>query len=212
MIKIVEFDKKSFLLLEILQDHFSTKNLDTLHNGLNYKLFTMKEDQSSSIHKKFYEIYNTNTFLNEYKKLLKEFIKPLYNEAIVYQQKPTFRIHMPNNVAVGEYHKDRDYSHCTKELNYWLPFTKAFGTNTIWIESEEDKGDYKPYELEYGQILVFDGANLSHGNKTNTTNVSRVNIDFRVMPISLYNETEQSLKSSTHLKLPMTIGNYYEKI
>lgn len=212
MIKIINFDKTTFKLLETVQDHFKQNDLEQLHKDVIHTLYSKSQDQSSTIHKKFYEIYEKEEFLKEYDKLIKDFIRPLYTEQIVYQKKPTFRIHMPGNVAVGEFHKDKDYSHSSNELNYWLPFTKAFDTNTVWIESEENKKDFKPYELEYGQILVFQGAILEHGNKPNQTDVSRVSIDFRVMPFSLYDEKEQLAKKSTHLSIPMTIDNYYKLI
>ena len=86
--------------------------------------------------------------LDLYDKFILNVIRPLYGEDIVYQKIPTFRLHFPGNIAVGEYHKDKWYRDkkwheevC--ELNFYLPFTKAYGTNTIWVESEEDEGDFQ---------------------------------------------------------------------
>jgi hypothetical protein len=59
----------------------------------------------------------------------------------------------PGNIAVGEYHKDKWYRDAkwhseVSELNYYLPFTNTYGTNTIWVESEEDKGDFTPIDCK----------------------------------------------------------------
>lgn len=52
----------------------------------------------------------------KYLKFIKDFIRPLFNnETLVYQKVPTFRVHLDNNVSVGEVHKDSDYGHAKNE-------------------------------------------------------------------------------------------------
>lgn len=191
----------------LIKSHFEQDDLSQLHNGHNYAVFDRISDQSSAIHKKFYQIYEKDdSFLSLYRTFVKEQIQPRFNEALVYQARPTFRIHMPGNLAVGEFHKDSDYNHQRSEVTHWMPFTPAFDTNTIWIESEEDKGDYEPHNVNNGEILIFPASILRHGNKVNETNVSRVSIDFRIIPYSKYTETEAG---SSHLKLKFKVGGYY---
>jgi len=61
---------------------------------------------------------------------------------IIYQQIPTFRVQLANgNLAVGEWHKDKAYNHGVSELNFWMPFVNTNELNSIWMESQEDKGD-----------------------------------------------------------------------
>ena len=43
--------------------------------------------------------------------------------------------------------------------------TRSENTNTVWVESEPNKKDFKPMEAEYGEYVVWDGANCKHGNK-----------------------------------------------
>ena len=99
-------------------------------------------------------------------------LKPLFGEKIVFQKIPTFRVQLVGNLGVFEFHKDKDYNHGEDEVNFFLPITDAYSNNTIWTESEEDKGDYKPMDVNYGEIVMWDGANLSHGNKINNTSNS----------------------------------------
>ena len=75
------------------------------------------------------------------------------------------------------FHRDRDYAHNVNEVNFWLPVTRAFDTNTIWIESEEGKEDFQPLECGVGESWMFNGCHLKHGNKINTTEQTRVSFD-----------------------------------
>ncbi len=83
------------------------------------------------------------------------------------------------------------------------------GTNTIWVESEEDKGDYKAIDVEYGECVQWNGANLTHGNKQNLTNTTRVSVDFRIIPFSKY---KPSNHGSINTKTKFEIGGYYDKV
>ena len=46
-----------------------------------------------------------------------------------------------------------------------------------------------------------------HGNKQNTTQNTRVSVDFRVIPLSKYNEEDGS---AIYTKMKFQIGDYYE--
>ena len=81
----------------------------------------------------------------------------------------------------------------------WVPITKSFNTNTIWIESEFDKNDYSPINADYGQFIMFD--RLKHGNKLNIEDKTRISFDFRIKPKSLYNDGTQVKKLLLKLKL-----------
>ena len=148
-----------------------------------------------------------------YQKFIREVIRPMYDEEIVYQKIPTFRLHFPGNIAVGEYHKDKWYRDSewheeVCEMNFYLPFTNAYGSNTIWVESKEDKGDYKAMDVNYGECVQWDGVNLTHGNKENISNSTRISVDFRVIPFSKY---KPSNHGSINTKTKFEIGGYYEK-
>ena len=40
--------------------------------------------------------------------------------------------------------------------------------------------------VEYGECIQWNGSNLTHGNKQNKTNTTRISVDFRLMPYSKY--------------------------
>ena len=163
-------------------------------------------------HKCFYDKIRTdNRFEHEYMSFLSQYIKPRFNEKIVYQKIPTLRVHLPGNISVGEFHKDKHYrdekwANQVRELNYFLPLTKAYGTNTIWAETEEDLGDYREIRADYGECVEWCATKLTHGNKQNITRNTRVSFDFRVIQKSRYVESEHL---TINTKIPFGIGGYY---
>ena len=155
-----------------------------------------------SIAKKFPSKSLANT------KFLKDVILPHFNEDLLYQKIPTFRIQIPNNISVAEFHNDKSYSHSPHEVNIFLPITEAKETYTIWSESQENLGDYSPMNAEYGEYYIWDGANLKHGNKINESDISRFSVDFRVLPYSKYDENNMQETITTKIKLKL--GSYFD--
>lgn len=215
--KIIDYNTEQFDFKSHIQTALNTHTLSYIHSSTDFRYntkFERKNDQSTHYHQKFYEYARTIEFKTIYTKFIFEVIKPLFNETIVYQTIPTFRLHFPGNIAVGEYHRDRDYRDLSwaervREMNFFLPFTNAYATNTIWVESEEGKEDFSPLEVKYGQIAMWDGSNLLHGNKTNKETTTRVSVDFRVIPMSRYESSENgSINTQTKFKL----GQYYSSI
>jgi ectoine hydroxylase-related dioxygenase (phytanoyl-CoA dioxygenase family) len=94
-------------------------------------------------------------------------------------------------------------------MNFFLPFVDTNKYNTIWAESKQDKGDYSPFLLKYGEVKRWNGANLMHGNVVNTSGESRVSVDFRVLPIS---QLDDKKRTTLTQKIPFEIGGYWEKI
>ena len=137
---------------KVLIEWFKTNELSKLHLIKDYEHFKRENDQSTIWHKTYYEkIRSDESFDDIYVKFLTDVIKPRYGEQIVYQKIPTFRVNLPVNIAVGEFHKDKYYrdvkwAEKVRETNYYLPLTKAYGTNTIWAETEEAKGDYRSFD------------------------------------------------------------------
>ena len=165
----IYYNTTEFPFKEIILSILEIGSLEDLHLYEKYELLDRPKDQSTVWHKKYYSQFK-NKFEDTYVKFIDYIKNSLEYKEIIYQKIPTFRVHLANgNVAVGEWHKDKTYNHGTSEVNFWLPFTNTNEQNTIWMESEEDKADYRPYKVEYGEVLIFNGANLYHGNKKNNT-------------------------------------------
>lgn len=212
--KIYSFEKKIFNFKSHIEKLFNLDALEKMHENYEFddKIKKICKDSHSSPHKIFYEKLNKGwpELSNLYKKYVKEFVLKILNkERIFYQTFPNFRISFPENVAVSTWHKDTDNQnlHPNGEINFFLPITKALDTNTLWVESKPDKKDFKPINLDYGEVFMFSGGDLMHGNKINKTGFTRVSFDFRVLPIEKFNPNHP-YKTRTK-NLAFKPGEYY---
>jgi len=212
--KYFKYDTEKYKFKEHLSNMLGRADLENLHDSVNYsELFDMKTEQSTIYHKEFYRQVRGSKFLDTYNKFIEYVAKPHFDgDKIVFQKIPTFRTQFLNNISVGKWHRDRDYSHSVDERNFYLSITDSVDTNAVWAESEEGKKDYKPLNTEYGEYIIWDGANCEHGNKENKENFTRVSFDFRCMSYSDYEEHERAGKKSVHAKVKMVLGEYYEVV
>ena len=221
--KKITYDTSTFNFASILCDWFQCESLTSLHkligsNGIpSYKKFVRETDQSSIWHKIFYKNFKAEG--NEFEELYMAFISLLKetvfnNQCIFYQVIPTFRVQLVGNVSVGEWHKDKsyreaDWAHKIKEKNVYLPCVDTNSLNTIWSESVENKGDFAPMLVNYGEAMVWDGLNLLHGNKDNTSQEDRVSVDFRV---GLCDNFVPLPRQTVNKQTTFELGGYYNKL
>jgi len=125
---------------------------------------------------------------NRFNKMLRHYVRmvaaPLLGvgpDDVIYQRNPTLRISQPSDIAMGHIHTDYDYHHQPSEVNFWIPVTKVFGANTLFVESTPGAGDYAPCEMDWGYALRFWGNQVRHHTVANMTDASRVSIDFRAV-------------------------------
>lgn len=211
--KKYSYDTEQYNFTSIVEKIFEISPLDQIHTILQKNLdipTDPSQDQQTVFHKIFYKTYedNESSFLKTYKKFIKHIIYSHFpNEKIIFQTKPTFRVQIPNNIAVAQWHKDKAYNHSSKEINIYLPLTRTFDTNTVWAETEEDRGDYRPMDAEIGEYYIWNGANLLHGNKKNDTGVSRVSVDFRI----IFDDNFSYDGTTVTTKVPMKLGHYWTR-
>jgi hypothetical protein len=162
-------------------------------------------DQDTAVHRRFYDGF-AGCLAGIYAAFLREQIAPLWDEPLVVQRVPTFRVAMPESTAVSEYHTDGDYRHQQGTVNFWVPLTAARDTSAIWLESAPGRGDFAPANLRPGQMLRFDGVNLRHGNEKNSTGQTRVSFDFRVIPASGFRDSGALTVTAG---VPLSLGAYF---
>lgn len=224
--ELFTYNIEDFPLKEIVTKWFG-KELHLLHKEKKYDVFERKTDQQTKWHKIFYDNVRSS---EEWKQVYKSFVSYVIKEVrykgqeIVYQKIPTFRIQFPNNIGVGEWHKDMDYREdgWMPELNYFVPLTDAVGTSTVWVEGKRyivrtnfpgenvsETPDTPAFSLDsyYGDCWEWDGLNRVHGNVENQTGKTRVSFDFRV---HLMSEHQDKRVNSINTNTPFTIGGYYE--
>jgi hypothetical protein len=214
--KIFEYDKEKFKFVELIQDLFDCENLQFLHQKLDLNLEKFERpgvDSDTEIHKVFYDKLKSGwpEFENLYKKFIRnEAVKrtDITSEQLVFQRWPSFRIHLPNNVAVGGWHSDKEYNHPAGEVNFIVALTPMFESNTVITESAPKKRDFHQIEMNPGQYFRFNGNECTHGNLPNKTGLTRVSFDFRIMNFLDYKSDYELTSLSANKKF--LIGAYYD--
>jgi hypothetical protein len=175
-------------------------------------LKTARMDQNTPYHKSVYDnfYYGDDVLKIIYNRFIEEQIRPIFDyEPIVVQKVPGFRVQLPNGVAVQDPHRDRDFHHHTKEINFYLPLTDAYNTATIWAESEDGKGDYSPIEGMNGDFFMWDGASCRHFNKPNDEGYTRVSFDFRVIRLVDFDKGFYDKAVSVAAGVKFQLGSYW---
>jgi len=203
---------------ELVAEVFEVDDLSQLHklrdDLLPDEVLNLYTESSTKFHDTFYTKLNDNwiEFYELYDNFIHTEIVKVVNEPFHYQKWPSFRVHIPSDQAIHTWHCDGDplHKHPPGEINFFLPLTKCYGTNTMWVESEPWKLDFKPIELDYGEYHMFNGNQCLHGNKPNKTNSTRVSFDFRIIPVSKYDPTWNVDSPTSHTKF--VIGEYYKEL
>ena len=129
---------------------------------------------------------------------------------LIYQRSPMLRFHIawpltPNEELTHDntippmggrnpgtlagLHTDAEYGHPPGEVNFFLPVTaNTFGTNSLFVEGDAQRGDFEPMELSYGEMMLWNGNSCRHCSPRNISNQTRISFDFRVIPGSQWIE------------------------
>lgn len=159
--------------------------------------------EKTAFHTQLYAI--GEPFLSLYRAFVRELLGK-DGGLCLYQAIPSFRVHLPGNVATGNFHKDADFGHSEASLNFLVPLTPMRDTASVWLETEPGAADFAPVDMGVGSYLRFHGACLTHGSYPNLTGKTRVSFDFRVLPKATYkDEGKRSAQTGT----PLTLGSYY---
>jgi hypothetical protein len=221
MNKKYTYNTDKYRFRELVSELFQVDELEKIHEDKSdwvrdeYKTLNIYNENSTDFHDAFYKRLNDNwtELYDAYDDLIHNEIAPNFDEKFHYQYLPSFRIHLPyNNQAVHTWHSDSDqlHKHPKGEINIWLPLTKCYGTNTMWIESEPFKLDFEPLEGGYGDYWICNANVCMHGNKPNVTNITRISFDFRIIPLSKYNPNFK-VSSNTSIK-KFIVGGYYKEL
>lgn len=211
--KIHNYEADKFGLYEEIKKVFLTDlELSNLHEEYKFDHFNMSNNSDTILHDRFYQsLRSGQNILKVYNQIIEQVVYPIIGQDFVFQKMPTLRVHLVDNWATPEFHVDTQegYNHPHGEENFILPLTDCYDTNAVWVESSPMKGDYAPVEMKYGNLFQFSGGKLRHGNKINNTKTTRVSIDFRVLPMSKYDENYPKTSATTGRSF--TVGSYYTK-
>ena len=180
-----------------------------------------RNQKTSPFHKAFKTIVHqsgsathrslTQRFQHQLKHFVRTVVAPLLSvgpDDVLYQEKPNFRISHPSDVPMGRIHNDYlSNNHQPAEINFWIPFVRVFRENTLWIESAPGVGDFAPVEMEYGEAVQFWGNQVRHHTVANTSECTRVSIDFRAIARHRFNP---NFMDSRGILLQRQVGEFYK--
>jgi hypothetical protein len=208
--------------------------LDKIHNLLITDKLSEKEkefhneikkigvdDRNSVFIQKFHTYVDKFPEFNEaYFSFLKTNIVPLFSneEKLVVQKTPNLRISFPNLTAIGKrdtdvdnvigFHSDSDFGHHETEINFVIPITKMFDTNSFYYEpcinSSVSYEDYCNLKLDTDEMVMAYFNKLKHYNKINHTGSTRISFDIRIIPYSKYMENIKYFEGTK-----FELGKYY---
>jgi len=179
---------------------------------------TFENDTATDYHKRYYKSPYYNEIIVIYNQFIREVVMPLFKEkTLIVQKEPSFRIHLPDNTALGKkveqgddqrigLHSDSLYNHPEEEINFMVSITGQEGTNSCYIESQPGNDDFHPVKIEKGEFVSFYGNKCRHYNMLNKTGKTRISFDFRVIPASIFKNTEAE---AIHSKRKFIVGEYY---
>jgi len=217
---VYKIDETKHKFLEYFKKLYQYENLQKIYLISNSVINNENiSDVETDLHKIFYHDIKTNTtFKQLYCDLIQAIFSNLFpeEEVFIYQSFPSIRIQYFNNVVIPP-HYDSDHlgNHPEGEKNFILPITKMYGTNRMYIESEPGKKDFKGIDLNYGDLLFFNGNKCTHYNEQNIENDIRISLDFRVILLKDYNKYMTNNITYTNprdnrIPVMMTVGGYYQ--
>ena len=228
--KIFTYNIESHPFINFFKKLYNENNLNMLHlQSKDYIYYQNKlelgglNEIDTDLHIKFYNNIKEN---DTFKKLYCRFIKDIYNEFfpnekyMIFQSFPSVRFQFQKSVTIPP-HKDSDHlsNHPIGEKNFLIPITEMKNTNSIYIESEPDKKDFKSIHLQEGELFYFNGNMCTHYNKSNIEDKLRISLDFRIMLYDDYIEyvNNSDLKKTNPRDMQrnreptlMLIGKYYQ--
>ena len=213
--KVFDYSVQTYPFVRLISDLFEIEDLSEIHSLLlKQENFFEKpgSDSATILHTRFYDRMRSGW--SEFESVYRDFVFNVasnhvaHNGEFVFQKWPSFRVHLPNNVAVGGWHTDGDYNHPKGEVNFILPVTRMYESNSVIVESLPGKKDFHQIEMSPGQFLRFNGNSCLHGNLPNRTGKSRVSFDLRILDYKLYDESHNLMSLSSNKKF--VIGDYYE--
>jgi hypothetical protein len=210
-----KFDTKKYNFRDIIEDYLGTIKLEDIYNP-KLKFENASDCLNTEYHNLYaYKVNTDPKLIILYRKFIKEYVSKIFDFEILFERRPLIRIHQKNNISTFDYHIDSNYltpngvyDIYKHEINFWMPLTKAYETNSLWIESCHNKKDYSPINACYGELVKFDGANLYHGTEINKTGQTRVSLDFRVISKKIFKENQKVLSDKTK----NILCNYYDEI
>jgi hypothetical protein len=220
---IAKYNWPQLILDTVKQKYPQVTSLETIHTTLsNQELVAV----TSLVQKRFLD-RDLSKLLDDF---AEEYIAPLIgNSKYLIKRQPTLNLVIPNQSQAGRrlpFHQGIFYDNGRGQGTIWMPLTKCYESNTMWVMDLETSRDLTkkvienkwsveqfekecvdksfPVTLEPGQAHLFAQEHI-HGNIENTTPITRLAIDWHIL---LEGEEYHRRYPGAFFRLP---GDYVEQ-
>ena len=187
-------------VLEIIQELYPyVTSLENIHNEVSIRELIPITDMVQSR-------LSTPNDSKKFDSFAKTYIAPLLGDKrYLIKRRPTLNLVIPNQERLGRklpFHQGIFYKNGRGQGTIWMPLTKAYDTNSMYVVStnssrritkalienewsqktfeEECLAVASPVNLEVGQAHLFH-QEILHGNVNNETDITRMAIDWHVL-------------------------------
>jgi len=193
------YDFSSWVYDVIKEDFKNVTSLDTIHT-------VVPPDQLVKITDKVQKSFASEAFSKMIDDFAEEYIKPLINNKnYLIKRFPTLNLVVPDQEKLGRrlhFHQGIFYNNGRGQGTIWMPLTKCFDSNSMWIvdyessvnitkkiiDNQFSQKDFEqmclekafPVTLSPGQAHLFHQEHI-HGNVNNKTGVTRMAIDWHIL-------------------------------
>ncbi len=233
--------------------------LEKVHMYISQEDQCVDENDLNKVSTSFYD--TSSKFQNTYFNLIKHIAGEILKFDFVFQATPTVRFNFPQPFTSKHrsddgvlliHHSDTMLGHPLEEINFWLPLTRCYATNTLQLSPLDEsinilkilcrdfdfdadtyhqkgrdiffdkmvtdvgfqamvtKSTY-PVETKFGEIVMFDSRCI-HTTAENLEEDTRVSLDFRVIPVHLYEIMTDCYRGTGRSKRAFVKGDvFFEK-
>ena len=187
-------------VLEIIQELYpNVTRLDNIHNEVEVRDLISITDM---VQKRL----SAPEYSKEFDAFAETYIAPLLEgKRYLIKRRPTLNLVIPNQERLGRklpFHQGIFYKNGRGQGTIWMPLTKAYDTNSMYVVSTKDSRRITktlihnqwsqkmfereclavayPVNLEVGQAHLFH-QEILHGNVNNKTDITRMAIDWHVL-------------------------------
>jgi len=213
------FDVETYPLHQILADMIGVKDLSLLHQheekDKRILLGPLLDPDSRKAFHECYENFVTSICIPDiHSRAMSENIFNISSSTrnsdpqeicYRYQAFPCLRVMKPGEFSIGP-HCDMAYGHSIGNINFHIPLTPTFGTNALYTETRPGREDWHPLTTKsHGLGYIFDGARCLHFSLENTTDRTRVSLDFR---IAIYRKSARKSNHTERLYHSVRLQNH----
>ena len=137
--KTLEYDLEAYpwdiwVLEELQKEYPSVTSLENIHNEI-------PEEEIFEVCIFVQDLFKTERWMRNLSRFAKRYISPLLDEDFLIKRQPTLNLVVPDQERLGRrlpFHQGIFYDNGRGQGTIWMPLTKSFGSNAMWIINTEE--------------------------------------------------------------------------